>query len=414
MLAEAVAASAESWQAAAPNDSSFTAYSGGWGANILGPAVNKLFTSLVYSPTVVAHDPIAEWFDPFRGRFESLPGIPGRQQNANGQPSMYVTSGEPVIFNSAGFYRLADDRYEATRQQLSQLVPSLADLAPLIVSGSIVLVPELTIVRRHQRQVLAATRNDTRDQALGELILHLNEIGDPPPWANVVRGAAVTPVGGVVERYELQHLVQAPAYYFHKTMAVAAELNANYIPAAGAESALLVHRLQHLGDGLETKSNRNAELRILPGLYAAELPFLLELDPRLMLAIREDEQAFADWRSELRETVRLVESLPSDKTTFEAEARDVLNDRLMPRANEVQRAVSRSQVMKDATRDSVGTFGVSLASIGISAMIAGPAGASIAALVAMVATPLQWAYKVAFHSSPTGANAVLAQLVQRH
>jgi hypothetical protein len=196
-------------------------------------------------------------------------------------------------------------------------------------------------------------------------------------------------------------------------MAVAAELNAEYIPAAGAESAFLVHRLQQLGDRLQIKTNRNAELRILPGLYAADLPFLQDLNADLMLAIREDEEAFADWRSELRNTVRIIESLPSDRTNFEAEARDVLNDRLMPRANEVQRAVSRSQVMRDATRDSVGAFGVSVASIGISAMIAGPPGAGIAALVAMVAAPLQWAYKVAFHASPTGSNAVLAQLVQR-
>jgi hypothetical protein len=179
-LAEAIAEVADRWHAPALSDS-FTSYSGGWGANILGPAVNKLFTSLIYSPRVVAHDPIAEWFDPFRGRFESLPGIPSRQLNEHGRPSMYVISGEPVIFNSTGFHGLAERRYEATRQQMSQLVPALSDLAPLIHSGVIVLAPELTIVKKRQRQILAATRNDTRDQKLGELIVHLNEIGDPPP-----------------------------------------------------------------------------------------------------------------------------------------------------------------------------------------------------------------------------------------
>jgi hypothetical protein len=132
-----------------------------------------------------------------------------------------------------------------------------------------------------------------------------------------------------------------------------------------------------------------------------------------MLAIRENESAFAEWRTELRNTVRLIEALPSEGTTFEAEARDVLNDHLMPRALEVQKAVSLSQAMKDATRESVGTFAVSAAAIGAAAVLTGAEGTGITALVAALSMPLQWAYRVAFRPSPTGANAVLAQLVKR-
>jgi hypothetical protein len=161
---------------------------------------------------------------------------------------MVVTGGEPIIFNSTGFCRRPeDDRYEVTRQELAQTVPAAGAMAPLIRSGAVVLVPELTIVKKRQRQLLAAARNDTRDEDLGRLITRLNEEGDPPPWANQVRGLAVTPTGGVPERYQLQDLVQGPAYYFHKTMAIAAELSADYLPPAGAEAALLVHRLEQLG-----------------------------------------------------------------------------------------------------------------------------------------------------------------------
>jgi hypothetical protein len=411
-LAEEVSSSSVAWQPPV-SDETYRAYSGGWVAKPYGEALNQLFTSLVYAPSVIVHDPISEWFDLHRGRFDSLPGIPSAQRNADGRPSMSVVSGEPVQFNSSGFYRRDEDRYDVTREELARLVPALADIAPLVRSGVIILIPELTLVWRHQRQLLDATRYDIRDSELGDLIKRLNVAGDPPPWSNLVRGAQVTPSGGVPPKYEVQHLVQGPAYYFHKTMAIAAELNADYLPPAGAEAALLVHRLRQLGERLDLKTKRNVELRMLPGLASAELPFLTNLNARLMLEIREDEPAFADWRAELRDTIRLIQSLPSDREDFEAEARDVLNDRLLPRANEVRRAVSMSQAMKDVTLDSVGDFGVSLASIGYGAMAFGTEGATIAAGVAAIAAPLRWLYRVLFRPSPTGTNAVLAQLVQR-
>jgi hypothetical protein len=84
-LAESVAESAEAWRP--PNaEGSFRTYSGGWTAKVLGESVDQLYTSLVYSPSVVVHDPIAEWFDPFRGQFDNLPGIPSSQLNPRGRP----------------------------------------------------------------------------------------------------------------------------------------------------------------------------------------------------------------------------------------------------------------------------------------------------------------------------------------
>lgn len=411
-LAEAVADASEHWESPEA-DQELRVYSGGWVARPYGDALNHLFTSLVYAPSVVVHDPIAEWFDPHRGRFDSLPGIPSGQRNLDGQPSMVVVGGEPVQFNGTGFYRREGDRYDVTRKELATSVPALADVAPLVRSGVIVLVPELTLVWRHQRQLLDATRFDTRDAELGELITRLNEAGDPPPWSNVVRGGLVTPSGGIARRYELQHLVQGPAYFFHKTMAIAADLKADYVPLAGSDSALHMYRLRQLGERLDTQTNHNVTLKLLPGLASAELPFLQELEPRLLLTIREDEEAFADWRAELRDTVRLIQSLPSDGKDFEAEARDVLNDRLMPRARAVEEAVSLSQAMRDATRESLGTFAVSAAAAGYGSLAMGSTEAWHAAIIAGIAGPLQWLWKVAFRPSPTGANAVLAELVQR-
>ena len=152
----------------------------------------------------------------------------------------------------------------------------------------------------------------------------------------------------------------------------------------------------------------------MPGLVAAELPFLAGIDPSTVLAIRENEEAFSEWRTELRNAIRIVESLPGDSVTFEAEARDVLTDTLVPRANAVRKAVSISAAMKDATKDGVTDFGVSAAAIGLAGLaVGGPPGAGIGVLVAGIAVPLRWIYKIAFRPTPSGASGVLAQLVRR-
>ncbi len=89
---------------------------------------------------------------------------------------------------------------------------------------------------------------------------------------------------------------------------------------------MLEYRLQQLGQQLRSKSNGNVELRLVPALACSELPFFEDLDPALLLRIRNDEAAFADWRAELRNTVRMIETLPSEGATFEEEARDVFRD----------------------------------------------------------------------------------------
>lgn len=190
-------------------------------------------------------------------------------------------------------------------------------------------------------------------------------------------------------------------------------LSARYVPMSQSDAALLEYRLNQLGERLDTKTNHNADLRLMPGLLVADLPFLQDLDAELLLAIREDEPAFQDWRSELRNAIRHVESLPSEGIAFESEARDVLQDALLPRANAVSQAVSGSQVMKDAAKDGITELGVSVGSIGWAAGAMGPEGAAGAALAAGIALPLRWLMKVCFRPTPTGANGVLAQLIQR-
>jgi hypothetical protein len=413
-LAGAVGDVYERWTPPQPGpNEAMTLYSGGWTArNFMGPGRAHLLTSLVYSPSVLIHDPVAEWFDAGRGKLTPLPGIPSALKNNRGVPAMIVNGGEPTLTSGDGYYVAGDDRVERSRQHLAQVVPALAEIGPLIRSGVAVLVPELLFMRQYEQELLSAVRFDVKDNRLADLVDSLNRAGDPPARSNFVRGAGVTPSGGVAKGHEARALVQDPSYYFHKTVAISAAMSAHYVPTSGADAALLEYRLRQLGERLSAKTNRNAELRLLPALVAAELPFLQEVDPALLLTIREDALAFQEWRVELRNAVRVVESLPSEGAVFEAEARDVLRDSLLPRAAAVRKAVSLSDAMKDATKESFADFVISASAIGYTAAALGPAG--LAAVVTEgIAAPLRWLYKVAFRPTPAGANGVLAKLVQR-
>ena len=259
-LAQNVGEFCESWEPPKV-DEGLRVYSGGWIAGNLGPSRDYLLTSLIYAPSVVIHDPVAEWFDPHRGRFTTLPGIPSLNRNASGEPAMTVSGDEPTRFmNADGFHGRTEDRYNRTRVALGSSLAVLADLHPLIRAGIVVPVPELTLLHKHQDEILSAVRFDVRDEHLATLIRTLTDQGDPPARGNLLRGMEATPTGGMPADYEIRAVVQNPAYYFHKTAMLAASLDAHYVPPAGADAALMEFRLRQLGQRLDTKTNHNTEM----------------------------------------------------------------------------------------------------------------------------------------------------------
>jgi hypothetical protein len=388
-------------------------YSGGWVArNIYGPLSSDLMTLLVYSPAVIIHDPVAEWFNRHRPLLRGLAGLPSAQLNAEGRPAMVVAGDESTTFSGSGYY-VSGNPVDESRAFLSEVVPPLYELGPLIRGGIMVPIDEIGLIHRMQAEIHAAVSKDIRDEDLFNLIADLNDAGTPPTRANNIRGAEVTPSGGIARGNEMRSIVQNPAFYFEKSLAIADAANARYVTPWAADAALLEWRLMRLGQRLSSKTNGNSELRMTPALVHAELPFLNDIDPGLLLRIRANEQSFEDWRSELRNAVRLIDSLPSEGQAFETEARHVLQDHLRPRAEEVRKAVSASTVMRAAAADGVADLSISAASIVGAGLIFGPSGIAVSGVTVGLALPLKWAYRVLFRPSPTGANAVLAQLVKR-
>ncbi len=402
-LAAAVNAFYDAWSTPEIGADELQVYSGGWiaGNAEAEEARQYLYTSLLYAPSVVIHDPIAEWFEPSRDGLQSPPPIRG----ATG--GIEIQGAEPQLLRGDGYFVFRDEP-ERSREYLGLAVAGLVELSPLIRQGIVIPVPQWRLVRQRQDAILSAVRHDGRDETLAALIAGAAD--GPPPRSDRIRGMDVTPHGGVIPADAVRAVVQNPSYFLNKTLGIAAATHSRYMPPAPTDAALLDYRMMKLGDELHRK---DTDLQVVSGLAAAELPFLGALDAATIAAIRSDEAAFADWRAELRNTARVIESSPSDGEVFAAEAREVLSDALLPRAHEVQRAVSRSSVMKTAARDQSVTMGVSAAAITGAAVVTGTP-LTLAALAGIgISAVGRWVYTSTFGHSANGTHGILAKLIKK-
>jgi hypothetical protein len=401
-LAEAVNSFYESWRTPALGTDEVRFYSGGWiaGNLELESARQYLYTSLLYAPSVIVHDPIAEWFYPERDSLRSPPRI----RAARG--GMQVQGAEPELLRSDG-YRVFRDQPERSRAFLTRTLSLLEPLAPLIRQGIAVPIPQWQLVRQREEVILSAVRHDVRDEAIGQLIIAAAEV---PPRSDHIRGAEVTPRGGIAPSDSLRAVIQNPAYFLNKTLAIAQATASRYVPPAAIDAALLAHRIRGLAGELR---QREIDLQVVAAMVAADLPFLGSLDPAKIAAIRRDEAAFEDWRAGLRMTVRAIESHLSQGDAFESEAREVINDALRPRIREVERAVSRSRLMKVAAKDQAIALGIGVAAVTGAAIAIGAPVAPAALAGLGISAVGRWVYSSLFGHTPSGTHGILATLIRK-
>lgn len=401
-LANAVNGYYADWAAPATIDDEFRLYSGGWIAgNTENPAARQyLYTTLLYAPAVVIHDPVADWFDPRRDSVKSVPPIRGRIGG------IQIDGSEPTLRRRDGYSTFREEP-ERSRAHLLAHVPALAELAPLIRRGIVVPIPQWQIVRQHQTGVLSAVGHDVKDPALAELIATSTE--PSLPRTDHIRGGELTPNGGVVEADALRAVVQNPAYFLNKTLAIAAATGSRYVPPATPDAGLFGHKIKLLGQELQ---RRDIDLRVVSALTSTDLPFLTDVDLATMVKIRSNESAFDDWRATLRNVARAIQSLPAGGDEFAAEARGALSDALLPAAKELREAVARSAVMKAAAKQQVVNLGLGAATVaGSSAITGSPLDAATLAPLGLAAI-FGWVLQSITGPKPTGSNAVLATLVR--
>jgi hypothetical protein len=378
-------------------------YSGGWIAGNWEEHDTRqyLFTSLVYYPNVIIHDPVAEWFYPRRDSLQLPPGVPSRNN------AMILQASEAGLLSGDGYYVFKSNP-KRSRDRLAQILPLMSELAPLFQKGVILPVSQWQIVRAREQAILTAVRHDNRDAELAAAIA--NPVDVMPPRSDHLRGFGMTPNMGWKPGQEQRALVQDPSYFLNKTLAIADAISARYVPPAATDAALLDVKLKRLGEELKRHS---IELKLAPALASAALPFLEELDPKVLLAIRSNEEAFDSWRRELRIAVRAIQAVPSSGEAFAREAREILNDALLPSAREVSRTVSTSSVLKRATKEQ----GINLAIGAGTALVTSPilhVPLSVGGLAVMgVSTAARWLYSTLFRGAPSGSRAVMAKLVKR-
>lgn len=259
-------------------------------------------------------------------------------------------------------------------------------------------------MRQRQTPVLTAVRNDVRDNDFAELVANIG----PLPRTDQVRGMAVTPSQAILRSESVRAAVQDPSYFFHKTAAIADATASLYVPPAAPDAALLDFKLRSAVRKLRPK---DLDLQVVSALGVTTLPFLSNADVATIVAIHRDEEAFANWRAELRTIARTIGSLPSEGAEFLEEADSALSDALLPRAHELQRAVSRSATMKGALGPSALAFAVQAASlVGADQMIGVPI--DVATLTALgLGTAASWLLSGVFRGARGRPHGVLATLV---
>jgi hypothetical protein len=400
-LADAVKTFYDSWSPPPPKD--LRMYAGGWIAgNFIAPeALKYLLTTLVYYPETIFHDPIADWFFPHRDRLLAPDGIWSRGRK------MQINGAEPVMIRGNGYYSFAADP-ERTRQYLKLVAPTIRRLAPLIQAGIVIPVPQWWIVRERQRQILTAVRHDVRDPRFVEAAR--NPIDEPAPRGDNIRGLGVTPTNGWEPGEEARGDSQDAAYFLNKTLAIAEATSSLYVPPAATDAHLLETRGVQVQKELRRKG---VELRLAPALISAELPFLGEVDPDTILAIRRDEPSFADWRAELRNAVRAIGATTTSGEAFEAEAKEVLQDALLPKAREVARTIRSSAAIRGAVKDRFVDVGLGTASLVVTAGVAHQPFDTAALAALGVSGVAHWFLSPLLRESPSGTKAVLAALVKR-
>lgn len=158
-------------------------------------------------------------------------------------------------------------------------------------------------------------------------------------------------------------------------------------------------------------SPRDAELidlRVVNALEAVELPILTDIPLETFVKIRESEEAFRDWRAELRLATHHL-TMAAGEQRFAKEAQIVLADTLMLKANEVRATLSRSAALQRALKEQ--PIRVTFGAIAAGGAAAATDGSLRTALLSTVASGIAFVLAAPLlRTRPRGAAAVIAEL----
>jgi len=190
-----------------------------------------------------------------------------------------------------------------------------------------------------------------------------------------------------------------------RALRTAVKYNASLLPGEPDTWELIQRATSHYGAGVRLTE----DIRVALGLAEVTLPIFAGVDPSVLVRIHNEEDAFVEWRAQLRNAERLVSRI-TDADGLEREARGVFEDLLVPQAAAVRRAVSRSAALRRAVYDQPiqGVLGAAFASgaaaaagLPIEGVLLSSIAGGLARLVGTAAHPPR----------PQGAASVIAHLI---
>lgn len=197
-------------------------------------------------------------------------------------------------------------------------------------SGEIVARPptfegRVTTTRQARRFIAQALDESLRYRKLAEdgaLILVPGLAG----WSTFMDRA-------VREFQDDQNAPPVDTLYYDASLQYAASQGSRFLPDEKDAWQYYQHRLSTASAQL---SQANVDLQMLPALIGADMPLFDHAPPDAIAEARRNDESFDAWRVALRNAVRTIGSLPTDRQ-FPADAQSVLEDLIQPAAREIRR-----------------------------------------------------------------------------
>lgn len=331
-------------------------YPGGWLGNGWQHQIfrRELNCALLYEPRLLVHDPLAEYFF---SDFSQLPEVTLKLADGS-----IMTHGARMWANSGRrTHRL--DNIAAIREDLKAIFQLLRLFEPLIRNGTVVMRSQFPLLSREWHALDSSVRADMKTSSLVQIAEH--QEGMPlPRWDNL-RGLHVAPPGGLLDPADPKQW-QPEFYYLAKSLMFSNSAGAQYAPSTENELALLKAKVASTQRGVRALA---PSAHLIEEVLRQMIPDL-HLDPATAVKVHQSEEAFDEWRRELRE-LQLT-----SKGVVDEDLPQLVSDKMQPRIGGVRKAVSKSEVLREKAPKNIALAIVSA----ISSFSSGPADMGVAAV----------------------------------
>ncbi|MEE8736331.1 hypothetical protein [Bifidobacterium subtile] len=283
-----------------------------WSDNTFQPLLSA---QLLYQPCLMLHDPIADFFN-----VTNTSWIPDMHEVRERLPDGRISIGLGNIIKCwiedqtyAKFKKTSD--FQSAKLVVGGIIHRVMALAPLIQHGVIILRPQYPIVEQNLQRILTSSRHDIKNHQMLETAETANM---PTRWDNI-RGLHVHIQGATVVEKDKPWEWQPEFFYLAKCITVAHAYQAVYVPVYEADLQLLRAKATQIPSTDSIFFSQNGRGELLQQIQQVLLP-TSNLDPSTTVKMREDEEAFADWRRFLRELSTTQDNIsPTDRNLLIAD-----------------------------------------------------------------------------------------------